>query len=291
MDLTTLLIALPIFFLVYQGIDLVMEARAQQKWGAAKNTEKESIFSRKTMREFTALSTKMGFNRALLRNKRLSERLDLLLLRSGYPFGWNSEDFLFMKEIACFLALLLVFRLDAGQPILYLLGLLLGFWLPDVYMKSKGTARQTAIQRQLPGFVDLMALALESGIDLMSAVERILEKMKPSSLKEELTTLLQENRLGTPRKEALQHLAFRVDLPDLQSLTSIIIQSEELGTGLAGVLRTYSEDMRNRRILRAEETAGKAPVKLLLPMMIFFFPIVFVIIFGPLALNFMSSYK
>src|SRR5258708_11377442 len=150
MDLTTLLIALPIFFLVYQGIDLVMEARAQQKWGAAKNTEKESIFSRKTMREFTALSTKMGFNRALLRNKRLSERLDLLLLRSGYPFGWNSEDFLFMKEIACFLALLLVFRLDAGQPILYLLGLLLGFWLPDVYMKSKGTARQTAIQRQLP---------------------------------------------------------------------------------------------------------------------------------------------
>ncbi len=115
--------------------------------------------------------------------------------------------------------------------------------------------------------------------------------MKPNALREELQTLIQENRLGTPRKEALQHLAFRVPLPDLQSLTSMIIQSEELGTSLATVLRTYAEDMRNRRILRAEEIAGKMPVKILFPMMVFFFPIVFVIIFGPLALNFMASYK
>ena len=71
----------------------------------------------------------------------------------------------------------------------------------------------------------------------------------------------------------------------------MIIQSEELGTSLVTVLRSYTEDMRSRRILRAEEAAGKMPVKILFPMMVFFFPIVFVIIFGPLALNFMSTYK
>ena len=103
--------------------------------------------------------------------------------------------------------------------------------------------------------------------------------------------MIQENRLGTSRKEALQRWAYRTGLPDIQSLTSMIIQSEELGTSLATVLRTYAEDMRNRRILRAEEIAGKIPVKILFPMMVFFFPIVFVIILGPVALDFMKNYK
>jgi tight adherence protein C len=115
--------------------------------------------------------------------------------------------------------------------------------------------------------------------------------MKDNALKEELQTLIQENRLGTPRKEALEHFAFRAPSADIISLTSMIIQSEELGTSLATVLRSYAEDMRNRRISRAEELAGKMPVKILFPMMVFFFPIVFVIIFGPLALNFISMYK
>jgi tight adherence protein C len=176
-------------------------------------------------------------------------------------------------------------------PLLWLIGLGLGFWFPDVYMKGRGAARQMSIQKQLPGFIDLACLTLEGGLDLLAAVDRILEKMQPSSLREELSMLLQETRLGTPRKEALEHMAFRVNLTDMQSLTSIIIQSEELGTSLATVLRTFAEDMRNKRILRAEELAGKMPVKLLFPMMVFFFPIVFVITFGPLAASFMTSYK
>jgi Flp pilus assembly protein TadB len=290
MDLSSLFIALPIFFLAYQGIGLLMDSRTHSNLGPSLN-DRGSISPQQAMREFTNLSAKLGFNKTLLRNKKLSDRLDLLLLRSGYPFGWKSEDFLFCKELGMVFMVILLWAAGEGQPLIWLLGLCLGFWMPDVYMKAKGTARQTAIQRQLPGFIDLSALTLESGLDLMAAIERILEKMKPSSLKEELSILLQENRLGTPRKEALQHLAFRVNLPDIHSLTSIIIQSEELGTGLATVLRNYSEDMRNRRIMRAEELAGKMPVKLLFPMMVFFFPIVFVIIFGPLALNLMSNYK
>ncbi len=113
--------------------------------------------------------------------------------------------------------------------------------------------------------------------------------MKPNALSEELQILIQENRLGTPRKEALERLATRTNIPDIQSLVSIIIQSEELGTSLATVLRSYAEDMRTRRILLAEEVAGKAPVKLLFPMVVFFFPIVFIIIFGPMAFNYMNG--
>jgi tight adherence protein C len=290
MDLSMLFLAIPIFLLAYQGVGMMLDARENQKSGVGWGTQRNSL-PQKSLREFTSMVGKLGFNRALLRNKRLSERLELLLLRSGYPYGWKPEDFLFYKEFTgCFITFML-WRFGADQPMLWVLGFALGFWLPDVYIQSRVTARKLSVQRQLPGFIDLTALTLESGLDLLAAVERILDKMKPNALREELHTLVQETRLGTPRKEALQHLAYRVDLPDIQSLTSIIIQSEELGTSLATVLRNYAEDMRNRRILRAEEIAGKAPVKLLFPMMVFFFPIVFVIIFGPLALNFMSSYK
>ena len=290
MDLSLILLAVPIFFLAYQGVGMMMDVRDQQKSGLGWGAQRSGM-TQKTLRDFTSMAGKLGFNKILLRNKALNDRLELLLLRSGHPFGWKPEDLLFYKELmACFLAYM-IWRVGSGQAILCVIGLILGFYLPDLYMKSKGAARKLAIQRILPGFVDLTALTLESGLDLLAAIERILEKMRPSALREELQILLQETRLGTPRKESLQHLAYRIDLPDIHSLTSIIIQSEELGTGLVGVLRNYAEDMRNRRILRAEDIAGKAPVKLLFPMMVFFFPIVFVIIFGPLALNFMSSYK
>jgi tight adherence protein C len=214
-----------------------------------------------------------------------------MLIRSGYVFGWKPEDLLFYEELGIALGLLFIWQSGQTQPIFWIIAAVGGFMIPELYVKGKGRVRLAEIQRQLPGMVDLVALALESGLDLLAAIERIVGKMKPSALREELQTLIQENRLGTPRKEALQHLAFRTPLPDVQSLTSMIIQSEELGTSLATVLRAYTEDMRSRRILRAEEMAGKMPIKILFPMMVFFFPIVFVIIFGPLALNFMSNYK
>lgn len=291
MDLTTILIVLPIFFVLYKAVGMFLDSQPAKRWGAPNKLRERPKASENALREFTQLSSKMGFNKFLLRSKLFSERLELLLLRSGYPFGWKAEDLLFTKEIGAVGLLALFAYGSPDQPTLWIAGLALGFWMPDMYLNSKAKNRRAEIQRLLPGFVDLAALALESGLDLMAAIDRILEKMKPSSLKEELSMLLQENRLGTPRKAALEHLAYRVYLPDVQSLTSIIIQSEELGTSLATVLRNYAEDMRNRRILRAEEIAGKAPVKMLMPMMIFFFPIVFIIIFGPLAMNFAANYK
>jgi tight adherence protein C len=290
MDTTTIFIALPIFMIVYQAIDLWQESRSQNAYaGFGKNSADASLH--KSIREFTQLGSKMGFNRGILRIKSFYDRLDLLLLRSGYPLGWKVEDFLFVKEISAIFGIGMIWWLGLGSPIYYPLSLILGFWLPDMYLQAKAKTRQANIQRNLPGFIDLSALALESGLDMMAAVERIVEKMKPNELRDELAMLIQETKLGTPRKEALQHLAFRVNLADIQSLTSIVIQSEELGTSLATVLRNYAEDMRTRRILRAEEIAGKAPVKILFPMMVFFFPIVFVIIFGPLAMNFAANYK
>jgi tight adherence protein C len=290
MTFESVFLVIPIFLLIYKGVGLLFDAQEERKWATSKLSKKSGA-SFGVLHQFSSLSSKIGVNKAFLHFKPLGDRLDLLLLRSGYPFGWKSEDLLLCKEITAALLLAFFVKISPDDPLLWGAGLLLGFWAPDMYMMAKGAERRLAIQRLLPGFIDLTALALESGLDLLAAIERIIEKMKPSSLKDELNTLLQENRLGTSRKESLEHLSYRINLPDVHSLASIIIQSEELGTSLAGVLRNYAVDMRTKRILRAEEIAGKAPVKLLLPMMVFFFPIVFVVIFGPLAATFMTNYK
>jgi len=290
MDFATIAVILVVFTVAYQGVGVLLEMR-QAKSQTWSNRLSGSSSSSTTMQDIIAKISQIGLNKALLRKKGYRENLDVTLMRSGYVFGWKAEDLLFFKELGALFAVFLTWQSGQTQPLLWIGAGILGFILPEFYVKTKGTTRLADIQRQLPGLVDLIALALESGLDLLAAIERIMGKMKDCSLKEELQTLIQENRLGTPRKEALEHLAFRAPSADIVSLTSMIIQSEELGTSLATVLRSYAEDMRNRRILRAEEMAGKMPVKILFPMMVFFFPIVFVIIFGPLALNFISTYK
>jgi len=277
-----------VFFLCYKALEIFLESREQLPSFGSRLTKRSAGSS---LREWTGRIGALGLNRWILSHSKFHDRLELLLLRSGSVFGWRPEDLLFYKELSAVVVTLYGWHMGMSQPLFLIGTAYIGSLLPELYVKSKAAARQAEIQRNLPGFVDLAALALESGLDLLAGIERIMAKMKPNALREELQLLIQENRLGTPRKESLQHLAYRTNLSDLQSFTAMVIQSEELGTSLATVLRNYVEDMRSRRILRAEEVAGKAPVKLLFPMMVFFFPIVFVIIFGPIALSFINGYK
>jgi len=290
MDFASVAIAVTLFMVFYQGVGLYLESRQSRSAAWTRRSEQQSTLAA-GIREVIHKVSDFGPNRAILRNKKTRDRFDLLLVRSGNIFGWKAEDLLFYKEFGGILGIVFMWKLDITQPLAWIAAAYIGFIFAELFVKGKASTRQAEIQRNLPGFVDLIALALDSGLDLLAAIERIMAKMKPNALRDELQILIQENRLGTSRKESLQHLAYRSPLPDIQSLTAMIIQSEELGTSLASVLRSYTEDMRNRRIMRAEEAAGKMPVKILFPMMVFFFPIVFVIIFGPLALNFISTYK
>jgi tight adherence protein C len=291
MDFPTIAITLIVFAVLYQGAGFFLESRQGKTSLWPQRTGPLASATTTSLQGLIAIVSQTGINKAILRRKGFREHLELLLMRSGYLFGWKPEDLLFFKELGALFGAFLMWQCGQTQPLLLIGAACLGYMLPEFYVKSRGKIRLAEIQRLLPGLVDLIALALESGLDLLAAIERIIGKMKANALREELQTLIQENRLGTPRKEALEHLAYRAPLPDVESLTSMIIQAEELGTSLATVLRAYAEDMRSRRILRAEEMAGKMPVKILFPMMVFFFPIVFVIIFGPLALNLISSYK
>jgi tight adherence protein C len=286
MDFNTLVPAIMIFFVIYNALGIALKSKRVPSVG---RTRQKAASAGRTMKELSGTIAHLGFNQAILRSKGLRQRLDTLLTRAGMPFGWHAEDLLFYKEVSVVFILLLTYAYGANDPLIWIVATVLGFYLPDIVLNSYGSARKTSMERALPGFVDLLALIIESGIDLLMAIERIMEKMKSGPLREELGILLQESRLGTSRRAVLERFAIRTNLADAQSLTSLIIQSEQMGTPLASVLRSYAEDMRTRRVLKAEEVAGKIPVKILFPMIVFFFPIVFVIILAPVAVEFLNS--
>ncbi len=287
MDSHALLLTVPLFFILYGAVDVWTSGKKRNPSGA-RHTHAPG---RSGLHGLLSALGHTGLNRWALEHLGWRDRFENLLLAAGHPYRWKAEEVLAFKEVMLLFAALLVGIADLGEVWAWPVALLVGFFIPELWLKASGDARKATLQRQLPVYVDLLSLALESGLDLLVSTERIQEKMKAGPLRDELQLMVQEYRLGTSRKEVLVHWSQRLDLPDATSLSSLIIQSDEIGGDLPTVLRSYAEDMRTRRFLRAEELAGKIPVKILFPMVIFFFPIVFVIILGPIALEFMGQMR
>ena len=173
------------------------------------------------------------------------------------------------------------------NPGLVAVGFVIGFLAPHILAGSAIKARQKKALMNLPSFVDLLALTIESGLDYLNSMGKILETTYKNrgTLEEEIENVLRQVQLGYPRRDSLRNMAKRVDVQEIRSLSGLLIQSDELGTGLVQLLRNFSQDMRNRRTGRAEEMAGKASTKMLGPMMLFIFPVIFVLILAPFAVS------
>lgn len=163
---------------------------------------------------------------------------------------------------------------------------ILGFLWPTMKLNRQIRNRQRSIEMHLPYYLDLTTLALEAGLDLISAIEEILRHDRPHPLQEELSILIHSIQMGSTRSQAFARLADRTSLQPLAILASSVSQSEELGTGLGGLLRLQSESLRRELYRQAEEEAQKAPIKLFLPMVGLIFPVLFILLFLPIALRF-----
>jgi len=164
---------------------------------------------------------------------------------------------------------------------------LIGFYLPNLWLRFKIAARKEKITKGFPDALDLMVVCVEAGVGLDAAIYRVGEEMKLSNkvLSEEFKLLSLELRAGKQRGEALRNLALRTDLEDVNSLMTLLIQTEKFGTSIAQALRVYSDSMRTKRRQRAEEMAAKLPVKLVFPLVFFIFPSLFIVILGPAAIR------
>ncbi|HOX23176.1 MAG TPA: type II secretion system F family protein, partial [Elusimicrobiales bacterium] len=217
----------------------------------------------------------------LLKTFNLGPQLELMHLMMGSPEKPNPLDMLHIKEAAALgLPLFFIATFHSAIPIILLP---IGFIVPDSIWRSKISKRQEDILANFSSFVDLAALTIESGLDYMTAFDRITKLVsKKSALESEIEKTINEVQLGYGRRDALQRLAVRSGLQEIRSFVGLIIQSDELGTSLVDLLRNFSADMRFRRINKAEKLAAQAATKMLIPMFFFIFPTVFILMLSPL---------
>jgi tight adherence protein C len=171
-----------------------------------------------------------------------------------------------------------------GVIVWAVLGGLIGFFLPDIWISKRGEARQEQIRATLPEVLDLMAIAVQSGMGLEGSIDLVSRKI-PGALGDELHRMLQEIQLGSSRRQALQNLRERTAVDELSTFALALIQADQVGSPIAEVLQTYAAEMRMLRRQRAREQAAKLPVKLLFPLLFAIFPALMIIVLGPAAVS------
>jgi tight adherence protein C len=160
----------------------------------------------------------------------------------------------------------------------------LGASIPSLAVKQARDKRVERIERELPEVLDLLAVSVEAGVGLEGAIRSVSDRFD-GPLGDELSHVLSEMELGTSRKEALQHLRERTDVPDLDGFVLSLLQASALGMPLTRVLRTEADELRRRRRQRVREAAAKLPVKLIFPLIFFIMPATFVVLVGPAVIR------
>jgi tight adherence protein C len=236
--------------------------------------------------------TLTGIAHALARRTPARTRQDLnrLLNLAGRPFGLTADEFVAVRyavAVVLAAAATLLGALKVTSPaatlVIIVLGAFVGYFSPLFYVRSKAAARRRDISRALPDALDLLQIAVEAGLSLEAAMSRVAESHR-SPLAEEFNRVLQETRLGRPRLEALEEMVVRCQVEELSSFVQAIIQSGQLGTPIAGILRVQAYEIRQHRLVKAQLTGAKASLRMLLPMVGCIFPTIWVILLGPAIL-------
>lgn len=184
------------------------------------------------------------------------------------------------------------FIVSIGLPakvLIVLFGLVLGILVPRYYLKSRIKKRQEGIRYQLPDVMDLLSVSVEAGLGFDAALLHVCERSEGPFI-EELMVVYREIRMGKPRREALKAMGERNNVEELKTFTGSMAQAEQLGIPIRNVLNAQSDQLRLRRRQRAEEKAMKAPIKMMIPLVVFIFPVLFIILMGPAVLKVMAAF-
>jgi len=205
------------------------------------------------------------------------------LAMAGYSNVLTPADFVGLRLLFILVGVIIAFLgVFSKQPMACIIvGILLSFY-PSVWINTVIKKRHTSIMRALPNVLDLLTLSVESGRDLVTSLRDIINRRPMDDLGEELLFTFQEIQLGRKRSDALRGMAKRVRQVDLTATLNSIVQAEELGVSIAQLLRIQGDTQRAKRFAMAEKQANEAPVKIIIPVVLFILPAVFIILMGPL---------
>lgn len=223
------------------------------------------------------------------------DRVHAKLVQAGLASSLRAEEFVTAQVLATAFGLVAAIAWSVlGNPVerLGILAVVLlptiGALAPSAWLNRKVTERKAAILRDLPDVLDLMAISVEAGVGFEGAMEVVCRNFD-SPLAEELSRTLKEMELGLSRREALQNLKRRTEVPELSNFVLALTQADALGMPVGRVLKTQAAEMRTRRRQWAREKAGKLPVKILFPLIGLIFPAILVVVLGPAAISIMKS--
>ncbi len=219
--------------------------------------------------------------------ERIRQRLD----RAGNPPGWSVDRVATGKVMglvagfafSAFLAF--AFGLGWGVSLLVVVaGTLLGFNAPNIYLYNEATKRDEIMQKSMADAIDLLTISVEAGLGFDAGLQQV-AKNTEGPLAAEFGRMLQEMQIGRGRTDALRAMGERTSIPDIRSFVSAMVQADSFGIPIAQVLRVQSQEIRTKRRQRAEEKAAQVPVKIMVPVVLFILPCLYIIVIGPEAIS------
>jgi tight adherence protein C len=233
-----------------------------------------------------------------VKSEKYRKKIRQLIKVGGLGSELNEDEFIGLQlflgiAFPMFLAIM-NFSLALGFPPIMVIGLgFLGFFMPEMHCKATKKSRELSVRADLPFFIDLLALSVEAGLDFFGAIQKIVDKVvtKDSVLAEEFKIVLKDIKIGSSKAEALKEMAARLDMQEVTSFIAVLIDAEASGASISQVLKDQSVQMRLERFLRAEKAGARASQLILLPLMLFILPAVFIMVFGPVAISMMYGGK
>ena len=226
-----------------------------------------------------------------------SAALERKLVTAGKGRVWTAQGYAVFWAIVVLVVIVIAIKYVYGRPdlapvqlvMLVIVFTAMGAAMPWVMLRIMAQKRQKLIMKQLPEVLDLLCVSVQAGLSFDAALRRIVERMK-GPLIEECTRMLEDVRMGLPRRQALRMMGDRCEVQEVALFVTAIIQAERLGTSLGKTLNNQAINMRERRRQAVKAEAMKAPVKMIFPLVLFIFPSVFVIVLLPALLNMMKNF-
>jgi tight adherence protein C len=230
---------------------------------------------------------------ARVKNPAYRKRIARLLYTSGLDNELNTDEFIGLQLVWGFLfpviLAVLNFSLQLELPWIFVLALGFGgFYFPEMHCKNAKMQRNKQILIDLPFHIDLLALSIEAGMDFIGAIERVSDKSEASPLGQEFKSVLRDIKLGSTRADSLRKMSDRLDMSEINSFVTMIVDADATGGEIGKVLKDQSIQMRVERFARAEKAGARASQLVFIPMMLFILPAIFIMVFGPVVLQFMG---
>jgi tight adherence protein C len=279
-------------------VDPVQARLTQLGTMQAKNLEELELQQPFIERTLRPLASSLSNRMSRVASSSFSERTEKRLALAGNPGDLRVSDWLGIKAIGAIVGGVLFFVLFVlvgvlGFPlfiglIMTVVGVLLGYTLPEFWLGGRVRKRQKAILLMIPDTLDLLTISVRAGLGFDAALGKVVEKLK-GPLSDEFRRALAEVRVGKARRDALRDIVPRTEVVPLTNFIGAIIQAEQLGVSISKVLQVQSEQLRIERRQRAEEQAAKAPIKMLFPLVGCIFPSLFIVILGPAIILIMTN--